>query len=92
MEQGILVAEKVRGKVINFLERKGYGFIETSDGQKLFVHYSDIKGADFKTLTTNEEVEFDIVSKSKRLQAINVKRINPPPPDEEVKFISKKTW
>ncbi|MBT3231171.1 MAG: cold shock domain-containing protein, partial [Calditrichaeota bacterium] len=33
---------RIRGKVINFFSRKGYGFILGENGMKVFVHYSDI--------------------------------------------------
>jgi CspA family cold shock protein len=64
-----------RGRVKWFNERRGFGFIEQSDGEDLFVHYSAIKGEGFKTLEEGQEVEFDIIEGPKGLQAANVTRI-----------------
>ncbi len=61
-----------KGRVKWFNERRGYGFIEQSDGDDLFVHYSAIQIEGFKTLEEGQEVEFDIVEGPKGLQASNV--------------------
>eukprot|EP00930_Biecheleria_cincta_P020313 TRINITY_DN152_c0_g1_i2.p1 TRINITY_DN152_c0_g1~~TRINITY_DN152_c0_g1_i2.p1 ORF type:complete len:114 (+),score=15.33 TRINITY_DN152_c0_g1_i2:75-416(+) len=47
------------GKVKNWLD-KGFGFIEGSDGQEYFVHWSSIKSEGFKSLAQGEDVEFDL--------------------------------
>lgn len=60
------------GKVKWFNQSKGYGFIETEDGQDVFVHYSDIVGEGFKTLDTGDEVEFEIASSDKGPKAAKV--------------------
>ena len=64
-----------KGKVKWFNEKKGYGFIETEEGNDLFVHYSDIKGDGFKTLREGDEVEFEIAESQKGKKAINVEKI-----------------
>ena len=61
-----------KGRVKWFNERRGYGFIEQSNGDDLFVHYSAIEGSGFKTLEEGQEVEFDIIEGPKGLQASNV--------------------
>ena len=61
-----------KGRVKWFNERRGYGFIEQSNGDDLFVHYSAIEGSGFKTLEEGQEVEFDIIEGPKGLQAANV--------------------
>ena len=61
-----------RGRVKWFNERRGFGFIERSDGDDLFVHYSAINAEGFKTLEEGQEVEFDIIEGPKGLQAANV--------------------
>ena len=61
-----------KGRVKWFNERRGYGFIEQSNGDDLFVHYSAIAGTGFKTLEEGQEVEFDIIEGPKGLQAANV--------------------
>ena len=61
-----------RGRVKWFNERRGFGFIEQTDGDDLFVHYSAIQEEGFKSLEEGQEVEFDIVEGPKGLQAANV--------------------
>ena len=47
------------GTVKWFNESKGYGFIATEEGKDLFVHFSEIQGDGFKTLTEGQSVEFE---------------------------------
>ena len=61
-----------RGKIKWFNKQRGFGFVERSDGDDLFVHYSAIQMEGFKTLEEGQEVEFDIVEGPKGLQAANV--------------------
>lgn len=63
----------VEGSVKWFNNRKGYGFIETTDGD-IFVHHSAIvkKGDEFATLNENDKVEFEIVEGEKGPAASNV--------------------
>ena len=60
------------GTVKWFNQRKGYGFISTTDGQDIFVHYSNISGEGFKSLVEGDEVSFDIVEGEKGPRAENV--------------------
>ncbi|MCE5270004.1 cold-shock protein [bacterium] len=62
----------VSGRVKWFNEAKGFGFIEQSNGEDVFVHYSSINSNGFKTLYENQEVTFEIVQGPKGLQSINV--------------------
>ncbi len=47
------------GTVKWFNEGKGYGFITPEDGKDLFVHFSEIQGDGFKTLTEGQTVEYE---------------------------------
>jgi len=61
------------GKVKWFNERKGFGFIESDEGQDVFVHFSAIQDNGFKTLQEGQRVSFDILKGEKGLSAANVK-------------------
>jgi CspA family cold shock protein len=60
------------GTVKWFNQRKGYGFLCTADGREIFVHYSNISGEGFKTLTEGDPISFDIVEGEKGPRAENV--------------------
>jgi len=60
------------GKVKWFNESKGYGFIESEDGEDVFVHFSEIQSEGFKTLKEGQEVEFEKTEGQKGPQASNV--------------------
>src|ERR1039457_7611702 len=71
--------QEVRGKMANgtvkwFSPKKGYGFITMEDGQEVFVHYSAIDGAGFRSLEQGERVDFEVAQGPKGLQASNVNK------------------
>lgn len=66
---------RLTGKVKWFNDSKGYGFIERSDGDDVFVHYSAIQGSGFRTLAEGQEVEFEVVDGPKGEQAANVTKV-----------------
>jgi CspA family cold shock protein len=60
------------GTVKWFDYKKGFGFIETDNGNDIFVHYTSIQGHGFKTLDKGERVRFEIREGKKGPQAENV--------------------
>ncbi len=68
----------LKGTVKWFNDAKGFGFIEHTDGQDVFVHYSVITSEGFKTLKDGEEVLYEIKQGPKGLHAAKVERVNPP--------------
>lgn len=60
------------GTVKWFNEAKGYGFITTSTGEDVFVHFSAIQAKGFRSLAEGTPVEFDVVEGPKGKQAANV--------------------
>ena len=65
-----------RGIIKWFNNEKGYGFINGSVDEDIFVHYTAIKQEVYKTLSEGQTVEFDLVRTEKGLQATNVKTVN----------------
>ena len=63
---------RVTGTVKWFNDAKGYGFIARENGDDVFVHYSAISGAGFRSLSEGQAVEFDVVDGPKGKQAANV--------------------
>ena len=66
------MSERVTGTVKWFSGSKGYGFISREDGEDVFVHYSAIQTAGFRTLEEGQRVEFTIERGPKGLQATDV--------------------
>jgi len=62
------------GTVKWFNDAKGYGFIEQSGGEDVFVHFSAIVAEGFRTLAEGDQVEFELRETDKGLQASNVVR------------------
>jgi CspA family cold shock protein len=64
------------GTVKWFNETKGFGFIQRSEGEDVFVHYSAISGSiGHKSLNEGDQVTFEVQKGSKGLQAINVSKL-----------------
>jgi CxxC-x17-CxxC domain-containing protein len=64
-----------QGAVKWFNASKGYGFIQTEEGEELFVHFSAIQSDGYRSLTDGDRVEFDVVDGSKGRQAANVVKV-----------------
>lgn len=43
-----------------FNAEKGFGFISREQGDDVFVHYSNIEGAGYKSLEIGQVVEFEV--------------------------------
>jgi cold shock protein len=65
---------KEKGIVKWFNNAKGYGFIQRSTGEDVFVHFSAIDMTGYRTLDNGTEVEFEVKQGPKGLQAENVNR------------------
>ena len=62
-----------RGTVKFFNTQKGYGFIAQEEGDDVFVHYSNIEGAGYRSLEEGQTVEFEIGEGRKGDEAQNVR-------------------
>ena len=63
-----------RGVVKWFNGAKGYGFIQRSTGEDVFVHFSAIQEDGFKILNEGDAVHFECMNGPKGLNASNVMR------------------
>jgi CspA family cold shock protein len=60
------------GTVKWFNDAKGFGFITTETGEDVFVHFSAIQARGFRSLPEGAQVEFEVTTGPKGLQATNV--------------------
>ncbi len=67
---------RITGKVKWFNDNKGFGFIEQESGQDIFVHYSEIQGEGYRTLSEGEVVEFEVKDSPKGPQAASVIKVS----------------
>ena len=63
------------GRVKWFNDKKGYGFIETSDQGDVFLHHSAIVAEGFRSLTEGERVSFEVERGPKGPQAVKVVKL-----------------
>ena len=64
-----------RGIVKWFNNAKGYGFIQRSSGEDVFVHFIAIEMNGYRSLDNGTEVEFEVKQGPKGLQAEHVMRV-----------------
>ncbi|MDY3195335.1 MAG: cold shock domain-containing protein [Paracholeplasma sp.] len=63
------------GKVKWFDAEKGYGFISTSEGKDVFVHFSAIQADGYKSLAEGDQVEFEVKDGDRGPQAASVRKV-----------------
>ncbi len=67
---------RTQGTVKWFNAEKGFGFISQEGGEDLFVHYSEIQVAGYRSLDEGAKVEFEITDGKKGKQASAVTIVN----------------
>lgn len=73
MEKVEVMAERANGMVKWFNNARGYGFITRGEGSDdVFVHYRSIRGEGYRSLAEGQEVEFEVQTGDKGLQAEDV--------------------
>jgi len=72
------MSDRETGKIKWFNESKGYGFIERSEGEDVFIHYSAIRGEGYRTFFEGQQVEFTVAEGDKGLQAEDVVAVEQP--------------
>ncbi|MCY7299066.1 MAG: cold-shock protein [Ilumatobacteraceae bacterium] len=63
------------GTVKFFNAQKGFGFISREDGDDVFVHFSNIDGAGYRSLEEGQSVEFEIGQGRKGDEALKVRPV-----------------
>jgi len=58
-----------------FNAEKGFGFISREEGADVFVHFSNIVGNGYKSLTEGQKVEFEIAQGRKGDEATQVRAV-----------------
>jgi CspA family cold shock protein len=62
----------MKGIIIWYNTRKGFGFIESEDGKDIFVHRSAVPAGVF--LNEGDAVEFETEETDKGVKAVNIKK------------------
>ena len=65
-----------KGRIKWFNDSKGFGFIESAEGD-VFVHITTLKKCNIHKVVEGEEVEFEANRRDKGLQATKVTKTNP---------------
>ena len=63
------------GTVKFFNREKGYGIISVAGGEDVFVHYSNIEGAGYRSLDEGQAVEFEVGPGRKGPEALGVRKV-----------------
>jgi len=67
--------EKTKAFCINLIKRRPELVKDKQDWPDVFIHYSEIGGDGFKSLTESQRVQFKLKETRKGLQAIEVETI-----------------
>ena len=70
------VAKRTTGVVRWFDGSRGYGYIDTNEGEEVFVHFSALIGFDAPLLLVGDQVEFHLEQTAIGPQASDVSRLN----------------
>lgn len=62
----------IQGTIIEIVRDKGYGFVETEDGRKIFFHQRWLKYIKFRELRVGQVVVFDINQGPRGFRAHNL--------------------
>ncbi|HAN19427.1 MAG: cold-shock protein [Bacteroidetes bacterium GWC2_33_15] len=65
----------IKGKVKWYNEVKGFGFIESENGEDVFVHRTSLVSS-YGGLQTDQDVVFETKQGEKGIVAVNVKPVN----------------
>ena len=65
----------MKSRVKWFNDAKGYGFIENNQLDDIFVHYSQVNKEGYKSLSSGDIVQFELITTDKGYQAKNVSLI-----------------
>ena len=64
------------GTVKWFNDRKGYGFISRTEGEDVFVHFSNIAQGGFRSLEEGDKVTFEVEQGERGSHAVNVTKVS----------------
>ena len=64
-----------QGTVKWFDDAKGFGFIQSDDGQDVFVHQSEIVAEGYRSLDEGSRVQFELTQGPKGPKAVQVKPV-----------------
>ena len=63
---------RIKGKITQWDDAKGFGFIQQQSGPDVFAHFSEIANSGFKTLHEGQQVSFSIAQGQKGPNAVNI--------------------
>jgi len=66
-----LKGKRLLGRALWFANKMGFGFIQ-HEGQDYFVHYTDIQMKGWRSLSPDDEVEFELENQGGRIKAVRV--------------------